>query len=94
MILTRICWYLCGLFLVAEVFLSCISVTREGEVFIAIAMVTVIILAVISGLLAMLLSCQLARNPDSFIFRSKLISRAFIGIAAFLTLIVFFGSLG
>jgi hypothetical protein len=94
MILIRVCWYLCGMFLVSEFFLSAITVTPAGRAVIGKVMVLALVLGVVSGLLAVLLKRQFRKNPDSFIFRSKTVSGTCLSIAVIMTLMFLFGVAG
>lgn len=94
MILIRVSWYLCGMFLVAEFFLSAITVTPAGRTVIGKVMVVALVLGVVSGLLAILLKRHFRKKPDSFIFRSKTVSGICLSIAVIMTLIFLLGVAG
>jgi hypothetical protein len=94
MIVIRTCWYLCAMFLAALGCSSLISVAPGGKTIIAAFMGTSIILAAGSGLLAIFLKRQFRKKPDSFIFRSMVVSGVGVGAAAILTLIFLVGVIG
>jgi hypothetical protein len=94
MILIRICWYLCGMFLVALVGSLFISVAPGGETIVATIMGLSLAFATAATLLALILKRKLRSNPDSVIFRSRVVKGICIAVAAILTLLFVGGFLG
>ena len=94
MILIRTCWYLCVIFLVMLGCASLITVAPGGETTMGIVMLVLLVLSIVSGGVALLLRRKFKRNPESVIFKSKVVSGLCIGIAAILTLFLLFGVVG
>jgi heme/copper-type cytochrome/quinol oxidase subunit 1 len=85
---------MCGLLLLSEVFLSATTVVPEGQTMHGRVMLSVLVLAIAIGMIAVWLKSQFRRKPDAAIFRSKWVSGVCIAIAAILTLIVVGGVIG
>jgi hypothetical protein len=87
--------YFCGLFLVAGLGLSAMTVIPEeaGHAKDIIALVLAG-MSLVSGIAALALGRFHKRHPESAIFKSKRLERVSIGVAVILTLVVLFGVVG
>ena len=73
---------------------SLITVAPGGEVAMGVIMLVLLGLSILSGGTALLLRRKFKRNPEAFIFKSRVVSGACIGIAAILTLFLLSGVVG
>ncbi len=94
MILIRICWYLCGMFLLACTGSSFVTAAPQGEKLVAAIMGVSLAFAAAAALLALILKRKLRTNPESVIFRSRLVKGICIAVAVILTLFFVGGFLG
>ena len=90
----RTLWYYAGLFTLAFVLSSVISVVPEAEHAMDILRVTLLVLAICSVVSALLLHRLLQKDPGAFIFTSKVPARIAMLVAIFLTLFLFLGLVG
>lgn len=93
MILIRICWYLCALFLAALFCTSLIGVAPGGEDDLIVAATVLFAFALAAASSAILLRRRFRRNPDAPIFRSKIVAGFCMALAAMLTLLFLTGVL-
>ena len=82
------------MFMTSALLSSAITVAPGGGKLMGTLMATALVLAFTSGLLAVFLRRQFRKNPDSFIFKSKMASGICVNIAAITTLILIFGVVG
>ena len=85
---------MCVMFLVMLGCASAITVAPGGEDTMGIIMLVLLFWGVLFGLIAIFLHRKIKRNPDAFIFRSKIVSRICIGVAVLLTIFLLFGVIG
>jgi uncharacterized BrkB/YihY/UPF0761 family membrane protein len=94
-VLVRICWYVCGLFLLACFGLSAMTVIPEEAARTKDIVALVLAgMSLVSGLTALALTRAYKRHPKSAIFKSKRFERVCIGLAVVLTLVVLLGVFG
>ena len=94
MTIIRTLWYLVGLFTLASICTSAISVAPGGERAMAILTIILLSLAVCTAVGALLLRRLHCRRPEAVVFTSKLLARLAVSVAVFLTIIVFLGVIG
>jgi hypothetical protein len=90
----RTWWYLCGLFFVAFVGASFVTVVPRDISAWGIVRWVLLCLCICSGIIAGLLGYKRKKNPESFIFKSKIIAWFCIGIAVVLTMFLLMGLIG
>jgi len=73
---------------------SLITVTPDGESIIGVIMLILLILCILSAGTALFLHRKFKNDPDSIIFKSKIVSRICIGISVILTIFLLFGIVG
>jgi cobalamin synthase len=88
MSIVGITWYLSGLFFVATVLGSAMTVVPEVENFHAAIMLSVLVLAVASAAGAYLMTRHRRKHPNSRLFQSRAAARVATGIAIMLTVAV------
>ena len=94
MTLVWICWYFCIFLAIMLLASSTITVAPGGETAMRIVMGVLFCLSVLSGIAALLLRRHLKKNPDARVFKSKVLAKICIAIAAILTILLVFGVLG
>ena len=89
------CWYVCGLFLLAGLGLSAMTVIPE-EAARAKDVVALVLagMSVASGLAALALGRAYKRHPERAIFKSKRLQYLCVGLAFVLTFVALFGVVG
>ena len=94
MILIRTSWYLSVMFLLILLAASAICVAPGGEMMMRIGMGVLLVLSIFFGIVALILKKKLKHNPESKMFKSRVVVTAYICLAAILTIVFLFGVVG
>jgi hypothetical protein len=94
MTIIRVLWYLCGLFILAALFSSAMTVVPEMEYKRNIGCIILLVLAGISGVAAGGMKVRWKRTPSDAFLSSKFHARIAVGVAVILTIIVLLVSVG
>lgn len=94
MTLIKTSWYLCIMLFLTFIVGSAITVVPSEQHKMNIILAVIVSLSVISGITAIILWRFYIVKPDSKLFTSKVIYRAYVSLAAFLTLLFVIGVMG
>jgi len=94
MTLIRTSWYLCILLFLTSTVGSAISVAPSAQHMWNVTLLVILALSIISGIAAIALWRTHKTKPESKLFKSKILARAYVSLVVILTLLSVFGVIG